>query len=90
MEQPGARERWLVYWIAGFQAISWNVCASLSGEEVQVELYVSVDLVGGRSVSGGYVQDEMNMRQQAEAIYKTIASLIPLIRWEKTDEQKVN
>jgi len=38
-------------------------------------LFVSVDLVGGQSIPGGYVSDEMNAKQQAEAIYKNISTL---------------
>jgi len=47
-----------------------------SGPSVRgTRLYVSVDLVGGRAISGGYVGDEMNAKQQAEAIYQTISAL---------------
>lgn len=46
-----------------------------SGPDVRgTRLYVSVDLAGGRTVSGGYIGDEMNAKQQAEAIYQTIAA----------------
>ena len=46
------------------------------GEPVGKGLYVSVDLAGGRSISGGYVKEEMNARRQAKEIYETIAALM--------------
>jgi len=46
------------------------------GEPVGKALYVAVDLIGGRPISGGYVKEEMNAKQQAEAIYKTISAMM--------------
>jgi hypothetical protein len=38
-------------------------------------LFVSVDLVGGGVVPGGYVGDGMNAKEQAESIYENIATM---------------
>jgi hypothetical protein len=37
--------------------------------------FVSVDLAGGGVIPGGYVDDEMSAKQQAEDIYENISNL---------------
>jgi hypothetical protein len=56
--------------------IPGNIVEAVRFAWIGSSLYVSVDLYGGRSIKGGYVNNDMSAEAQADSIYDQIIAIM--------------